>query len=132
MQNIGNPLATTGSPRLRKTHDLIFQAPSLSGTRFPCFVEIWEAPGITPFVYIRQDQDVIESITNIAEELATELAQQFLGGIRELLYVEHHPHRGLLQSVRFDQAPDRSSFDNPRWSYANPALLQALTGQSFV
>jgi hypothetical protein len=132
MQNTGNPLTTTGSLRLRKTHDLIFQAPSLNGTRFPCFVEIWEVPEVAPLVYVRQAQDVLESITNVAEELATEIAHHLLGGIRSLLYIEHHPHRGLLQSVHFDTTKDGQFFENPRWSPASTHVLHALTGQTFA
>ena len=120
------------SVRLQKTRDLIFQAPSLSATRFPCFVEIWEAPGVLPLVYVRQAQNVIESITNVAEELASEIARELLGGIKNLLYIKHHPHRGLIQSVHFEQAPGGHCFENPRWSQINPALLQELTGQSFA
>jgi hypothetical protein len=122
----------TGFVRLRKTRDLIFQAPSLNGTHFPCFVEIWEAPGVLPLVYVRQAQNVVESITNVAEELASEIAQQLLGGIKGLLYIEHHPQQGLLQSVQFDKTPCGTSFENPRWNHVKPTLLQALTGHSFA
>ena len=74
------------------------------------------------------------SVTNFAEQLATQVCREFEIQPKHLIWVEHYPERGDWKELGYPESYDLVSFNlndngvfsNPRWTGITPAVVDAM------
>jgi hypothetical protein len=103
-----------------------------------CRLRIYEIHERT--VVIATDLNRGPSVTNAAEALATQVAQQFGLDRARLLWIEHYPRTDSRPQpgtpggeeydlVTFEWDAVREHFHNPTWAYSHGAAVEALSAR---
>lgn len=118
-----------------QTMDTIFAFTDSLKRSGRCRLRVYQIPGRT--VVIATDQDIGPSVTNAAEEIATQVVHQFRIDPERLLWVEHY----LREDTRAGQSSggeeydlvtfvwDGKQFVQPHWTYSTQRAIEELIGE---
>jgi hypothetical protein len=101
-----------------------------------CLIRVYELG--SRVVVIATDLDEGPSVTNAAEEIATQIVEQFNIDPERLIWVEHYPRKdtrakpGTALGEEYDFVVfewDGDHFRNPDWTYSNRLEIEELVGE---
>ncbi|HEU4327355.1 MAG TPA: hypothetical protein VFS21_29730 [Roseiflexaceae bacterium] len=120
-----------------KVADFLHRYRSPLGTPANCRVRLYQAPsGLLVAIASEQAGTAPSaSITNVAEELATQIRAQVAPSGQGLVWIEHYPAGLSARGETFDRVLmrwDGVAYTEPEWRRSSRAEVEALIGEAFA